>query len=322
MKAIRVHETGGPEALQLNDIPMPEPGPGEARIKVAAAGLNFIDVYQRMGIYPLEVPFVPGGEAAGVVEAVGPDVADLAPGDRVAYAMHTGSYSDYAVIPSWKLVPVPHEVDLNLAAAVMLQGLTAHYLTYSTYELGPEDTALIHAAAGGVGHLLVQLARQRGARIIATVSNEEKAQLAQGDGADEVILYTQTDFEAETKRLTDGRGVDVVYDSVGVDTFDKSLNCLRPRGYMVLYGASSGPVPPMDPQTLNLKGSLYLTRPSLGVYMADREELLWRANDLFTMMAEGNLNVRVDQTFPLADAAEAHRYLEGRQTKGKVLIIP
>jgi NADPH2:quinone reductase len=322
MKAIRVHENGGPEALQLDEVPVPEPGAGEARIKVAAAGLNFIDVYQRMGIYSLKVPFIPGGEAAGVVEAVGPDVADMAPGDRVAYAMHTGSYCDYAIIPTWKLVPVPDEIDLELAAAVLLQGLTAHYLVYSTYELGPEDTTLIHAAAGGVGHLLVQIAKQQGARIIATVSNEEKAELARGDGADEIVLYTQTDFEAETKRLTDGRGVDVVYDSVGVDTFEKSLNCLRPRGYMVLYGASSGPVPPMDPQVLNQKGSLYLTRPSLGVYMADREELLWRANDLFTMMAEGQLNVRVDQTFPLAEAGDAHRYLEGRQTKGKVLIIP
>jgi NADPH2:quinone reductase len=322
MQAIRVHEFGGPEVLRTEDIPLPEPGPGEARVKIEAAGVNFIDVYHRIGRYPGQPPITPGMEAAGVVEAVGPDVSAVKPGDRVAYAMQQGSYAAQVVVPAWKLVPVPQDVDIRTAAAVMLQGMTAHYLTHSTYPLRPGDTALIHAAAGGVGLLLVQLAKRRGARVIGTVSTQEKAQLARQAGADEVILYTQIDFETETKRLTGGQGVNVVYDSVGQTTFDSSLNCLRPRGYLVLYGESSGPVAPVDPQVLNRKGSLFLTRPSLGHHMAGREELLIRTGDLFNWIAGGELEVRIDRTWPLAEAAEAHRYLEGRKTRGKLLLIP
>jgi NADPH2:quinone reductase len=322
MRAVRIHEYGGLEVLRLEDVPLPEPGPGEARVKLQASGVNFIDIYQRTGQYPLPLPLILGGEAAGVVDAVGPGVEDLRPGDRVVYASHPGAYAEYAVVPAWKLVRVPDSLDIRQAAAVMLQGLTAHYLTHSTYPLKPGDVALVHAAAGGVGHLLVQIAKQRGARVIGTVSTEEKARLARESGADEVIVYTKADFEAEVKRLTGGRGVDVVYDSVGQATFDKSLNCLRPRGMMVLFGQSSGRVPPFDPQILNVKGSLFLTRPSLGPYIADRAELLWRANDLFTWLASGQLQVRIDQVFPLAEAAQAHRHLEERRTKGKVLLIP
>ncbi len=322
MRAVRIHEYGGLEVLRLEEVPLPEPGPGEARVKIQASGVNFIDIYQRTGQYPLPLPLILGGEAAGVVDAVGPGVEALEPGDRVVYASHQGAYAEYAVVPAWKLVRVPEGVDIRQAAAVMLQGLTAHYLTHSTYPLKPGDVALVHAAAGGVGHLLVQIAKQRGARVIGTVSTEEKARLARESGADEVIVYTEADFEAEVKRLTGGRGVDVVYDSVGQATFDKSLNCLRPRGMMVLFGQSSGRVPPLDPQILNVKGSLFLTRPSLGPYIADRAELLWRANDLFTWLANGQLKVRIDQVFPLAEAAQAHRYLEERRTKGKVLLIP
>lgn len=322
MKAIRVHENGGPEALRYEEAPPPEPGQGEARVKIEAAGVNFIDVYHRSGLYPGRLPITPGMEGAGVVDAIGPDVSDLKPGDRVAYAMHQGSYAEYAVVPAWRLVPIPESVDARSAAAVMLQGMTAHYLSRTTYPIQPGDTALVHAAAGGVGLLLVQMAKQRGARVIGTVSTEEKARLASQAGADEVILYTQVDFETETKRLTHGAGVNVVYDAVGVTTFDKSLNCLKPRGYMVLYGASSGPVSPLDPQVLNAKGSLFLTRPTLGHYVADRSELLSRAGDLFEWMAAGELQVRIDQTFPLSEAAEAHRYLEARRTKGKLLLIP
>ncbi len=322
MKAIRVHSFGGPEVLTYEEIPLPEPGPGEARVRIEAAGVNFIDIYHRTGQYRGQLPMILGMEAAGVVDAVGAGVTEVRPGDRVAYAMQQGSYAEYAIVPAWKLVPVPDEIDGRSAAAVMLQGMTAHYLTHSTYPLQPGDTALVHAAAGGVGLLLVQLAKRRGARVIGTVSTEEKARLAREMGADEVILYTQADFEAEVRRLTQGRGVDVVYDSVGRATFDKSLNCLRPRGYLVLYGQSSGAVPPLDPQVLNAKGSLFLTRPSLGHYAATREELLGRAGDLFRWMAAGELVVRVDQTYPLAEAAAAHRYMEGRQTRGKVLLIP
>jgi NADPH2:quinone reductase len=322
MKAIRVHEFGGPEALRFEEVPLPEPGPGEVRVKIEAAGVNFIDVYHRMGRYPGQPPITLGVEGAGVVDAVGPDVTEVKPGKRVAYAMQQGSYAEYVVAPAWKLVAIPDGLDTQRAAAVLLQGMTAHYLTHSTYPLQPGDTALVHAAAGGTGLLVVQLAKRRGARVIGTVSTEEKARLAREFGADEVILYTQADFEAETKRLTGGRGVDVVYDSVGQTTFDKGLNCLRPRGYMVLFGQSSGSVPPLDPQVLNSKGSLFLTRPYLGHYMADRAELLARAGDLFGWMAAGELRVRVDRAFPLSQAAEAHRYLEGRKTQGKLLLIP
>ena len=322
MKVIRVHQHGGPEVLRYEEASSPEPASGEVRVKIEAAGINFIDVYHRTGLYPGELPFTPGVEGAGVVDAIGPDVSRLKLRDRVAYAMNQGSYAEYAVVPAWRLVPIPEGVATRSAAAVMLQGMTAHYLSHSTYPVQPGDTALVHAAAGGVGLLLVQMAKRRKARVIGTVSTEEKARLASQAGADEVILYTQTDFEAETKRLTDGAGVNVVYDSVGVTTFDKSLNCLKPRGYLVLYGQSSGPVPPLNPQVLAAKGSLFLTRPKLAHYTADRAELLERSGDLFKWMAAGELQVRIDQTFPLAETDEAHRYLEGRKTRGKLLLIP
>jgi NADPH2:quinone reductase len=322
MKAVRVHEFGGTEALRYEDTPIPEPGEGEVRVRVEAAGLNFIDIYHRTGSYPGRPPITPGVEAAGTVDAIGPGVTVVKPGDRVAYAMQQGAYAEFAVVPAWQLVSVPDRISAQQAAAVLLQGMTAHYLSHSTYPLDQDDTALIHAAAGGVGHLLVQLAKQRGARIIATVSTEEKAALSWAGGAHEVILYTQKDFEEETKRLTGGRGVDVVYDSVGKDTFSKSLNCLRPRGYLILYGQSSGAVEPLDPQVLNTKGSLFLTRPSLGHYTATREELLKRATDLFNLMIDSKLDVRIDKTYPLSQAAEAHQYMESRKTKGKVLLLP
>jgi NADPH2:quinone reductase len=322
MRSIRVQETGGPGALQIEEVPMPEPAPGEARVKVAASGLNFIDVYHRMGRYPLETPFTPGMEAAGVVDAVGPDVTEVSIGDRVAYAMVRGSYAEYALVPAWRLVSVPEGLDLFQAGGVMLQGMTAHYLSHSTYPLSPGETALVHAAAGGVGQLLVQIAKRQGARVIGTVSTEEKERLAREAGADEVIRYTEMGFEAETKRLTGGAGVEVVYDSVGKTTFEGSMNCLKRRGYLVLYGQSSGPAPPLDPLVLSRKGSLFLTRASLGDYTADREELLSRAGDLFAWIAAGELKVRIDRTFPLAEAGEAHRYIEDRKTKGKVLLIP
>jgi NADPH:quinone reductase len=320
MYAIRVHQFGGPDVLVCEQVEVPEPGAGEARVRIEFAGVNFIDTYQRSGQYSMPLPFTPGVEAAGVVDAVGANVDGLRPGDRMVYALQPGSYAEYAVLPAWKLVRIPDGITTEQAAAVMLQGLTAHYLCASTYPLQAGETALVHAAAGGVGQLLVQLARQRGARVIATVSTEEKGQLAREAGADEVILYTQSDFEQETKRLTGGQGVAVVYDGVGKTTFDQGLNCLQPRGYMVLYGQASGAVPPLDPQLLNSKGSLFLTRPSLGHYMANRDELLERANELFSSMLNGKLRVRIDETFPLAQAAVAHRYLEARQTKGKVLL--
>jgi len=287
MKAVRVHKCGGPEVLSYDDIPVPEPKTGEARVKIEAIGLNFIDVYQRIGLYPLPTPFTLGMEGAGVVDAVGEGVTEVKTGDRVAYAMVPGSYAEYAVVPAAKLAPLPSNVDAKTAAGLMLQGMTAHYLTRSTYPLKRGETALIHAAAGGVGLLLVQTAKIAGARVIGTVSTEAKAQLAKEAGAEEVILYTQADFLTEVKRLTDGRGVDVVYDSVGATTFDKSLDCLRPRGYLVLFGQSSGPVAPVNPGTLVSKGSLFLTRPSLAHYTLTRTELLERANDLFNWTATG-----------------------------------
>jgi NADPH2:quinone reductase len=322
MKAIRVHQYGGLDVLKYEEVPAPEPGEGEARVKVEAAGVNFIDIYHRIGRYQGSLPLTLGQEAAGTVEAVGPGVKEVKVGDRVTFASVQGTYAEFAVAPAWRLVPVPAGVDLRTAAAVLLQGMTAHYLTHSTYPLKAGETALVHAAGGGTGQLLVQIAKRCGARVIGTVSTEEKAVLAREAGADEVIHYTQVEFDAEVKRLTNNAGVDVVYDSVGKDTFDKSLNCLRRRGYMVLYGASSGAVPPLDPQVLNSKGSLFLTRPFLGHYTADRAELASRVNDLFRWIAAGELKVHIDKTFPLAEAAEAHRYLEGRQSKGKILLIP
>jgi NADPH2:quinone reductase len=322
MKAVRIEQFGGLEALKIQDLPVPEPQPGEARVKVEAIGVNFLDIYHRSGRYQGSLPFTLGQEAAGVVDAVGPNVADVQPGDRVAYAMVQGAYAEYAVVPAWRLVQIPTAVEASQAAAAMVQGMTAHYLTFSTYPLRSGETALVHAAGGGTGQLLVQAAKLCGARVIGTVSNEEKARLAREAGADEVILYSQVDFEVEVKRLTNNVGVEVVYDSVGKDTFDKSLNCLRRRGYMVLYGASSGPVPAVDPQILNAKGSLYLTRPYLGHYIADRSELMARANEVFNWIAAGQLKLRIDKSFPLAEVAEAHRYLEGRQSKGKILLVP
>jgi NADPH2:quinone reductase len=322
MKTVRVHQYGGLEALKVEEAPVPEPGEGEARVKLEAIGVNFIDIYHRIGRYQGSLPLTLGQEAAGTVDAVGPNVAEVKTGDRVAYASVQGAYAEYAIVPAWRLVSIPSGVEMGHAAAAMIQGLTAHYLTHSTYPLKEGETALVHAAGGGTGQLLVQVAKRRGARVLGTVSSDEKARLAREAGADEVILYTRVDFEAEVKRLTDNVGVDVVYDSVGKDTFDKSLNCIRRRGYMVLFGASSGAVPPLDPQTLNAKGSIYLTRPFLGPYTADRAELSWRVTDVFNWIAAGELKVRIDKTFPLSEAAEAHRYLEGRQSKGKILLIP
>lgn len=322
MKAIVVHDCGGPEALLYEDAATPTPKAGEALVKLEAIGLNYIDVYHRTGLYPLPRPFIPGMEAAGVVEALGEGVTEVAVGDRVAYAMQPGAYAEYATVPAWKLVNVPAGVTSEQAAATMLQGMTAHYLVTSVHALKAGETALIHAAAGGVGLLLIQLAKHLGARAIGTVSTAAKAELARAAGADDIILYTEQDFESETRRLTDGRGVQVVYDSVGKDTFLKSLNCLAPRGMLALFGQSSGPVPAFDPALLAQKGSLFLTRPSLAQYAATREELLWRAGDLFNWIAAGELKLRIEKTFPLADAAEAHRQLEGRKTTGKVVLIP
>src|ERR1017187_3592477 len=320
MKAIQVNIPGGPESLQLVDIPTPRPGPGQALVRIAASGVNFIDIYFRTGLYKADLPVAIGSEAAGTVEEVGEGVTEVAPGDRVAYAMARGSYAEYAVVPSVQLVRIPAHVDFHSAAAAMLQGMTAHYLTHSTFALKSGDTCLVHAAAGGAGGLIVQMGKMLGARAFGTVSTEAKAEIARSHGADEIILYTEQDFEAEVKRLTAARGVDVVYDSVGKTTFDKSLNCLRPRGLMALFGQSSGPVPPFDPAILNARGSLFLTRPSLGHYLATREELLWRAGDVLGWLDSGKLKLRIHRTYPLADAAQAHRDLESRKTAGKLLL--
>ena len=322
MKAIRIHNTGGAEVLKYEETTLSEPGNGEARVKIETIGINFIDVYQRVGMYQVPMPFTLGQEAAGIAHAVGAGVTDVKVGDRVAYTSVLGSYAEYANVPAWRLVPVPSGISSQQAAAVMLQGLTAHYLAFSTYPIQRGDTVLVHAAAGGLGLLLVQIAKLRGARVIGTVSTDVKAQVAKQAGADEIILYTTQDFEAEVKRLTDGKGVNAVYDSVGKDTFDKSLNCLKRRGYMVLCGQSSGAVPPFDPQILNAKGSLFLTRPTLAHYTADRAELIQRSSDLFKWMASGELKVRIDKVFPLAQAADAHRYLESRQVMGKLVMTP
>jgi len=322
MRTIRVHQFGGLEALAYDEVQVPEPGEGEVRVKVEAVGVNFLDIYQRMGRYQGSLPLALGQEAAGVVDAVGSGVKDVKVGDRVVYTGVQGSYAEYVIVPQWRLVTIPSNVDSQHAVAVMLQGITAHYLSHSTYPLKKGDTALVHAAGGGTGQLLVQIAKLCGARVIGTVSTDEKAALAREAGADEVINYVQNDFEMEVKRLTNNVGVDVVYDSVGKDTFDKSLNCIRRRGYIVLFGASSGGVPSLDPQILNAKGSLFLTRPYIGHYTVDRAELMQRTNDLFHWMATDQLKVRIDKTFPLSEATEAHRYLEGRQSKGKILLIP
>jgi NADPH2:quinone reductase len=320
MKRIVVLEPGGPERMVLEEAALPEPGPDEALVAISVSGVNFIDVYFRTGLYKSPLPITLGSEAAGTVERVGRNVTVVAPGDRVAYAMVRGSYAEYAVVPLTQLVKIPDDVDFASAAAVLLQGMTAHYLTHSTFPLEAGQTCLVHAAAGGAGGLIVQLAKLRGARVIGTVSTDAKAQEARDLGADDIILYTEQDFEVEVKRLTGRRGVDVVYDSVGNATFDKGLNVIRPRGMMALFGQSSGPVPPFDPNVLNPRGSLFLTRPSLGHYVATREELLWRAGDVMAHVASGRLKVRVSGRYPLVEAAEAHRALEGRRTTGKLLL--
>jgi NADPH:quinone reductase len=320
MQAIRVHQHGGPESMRLEEVPTPAPGPNQALVRLAVAGVNFIDVYFRTGAYKAEQPTALGNEGAGTVEAIGPEVTEVSVGDRVAYAMSRGSYAQYAVAPAASLVKLPDGITFEQAAAAMLQGMTAHYLTRSSFALKAGDTCLVHAAAGGAGLLVVQMAKELGARVFGTVSTEAKARLARDNGADEIIRYTEQDFEVEVKRLTNGRGVDVVYDSVGKTTFDKSLSCLRPRGTMVLFGMSSGAVPPFDPATLNTKGSLFLTRPSLAHHVATREELLWRARDVLRGVSDGSLRLKIDRKFPLAQAAEAHRALESRATTGKLLV--
>jgi NADPH:quinone reductase len=322
MKAIRVHRTGGPEVLQLEEVAEPSPGRGEAVVRLEATGVNFIEVYQRTGLYRTALPFTPGTEGAGRVVAVGEGVGSIRLGDRVASTNLMGSYAELARVAAERLVAIPDSVDTSVAGAVLLQGLTAHYLATSTYPVSKGSWCLVHAAAGGVGLLLCQIARARGGRVIGTVSTVEKAELARGAGAEEVVIYTQQDFVTETRRFTSGRGVAVVYDSVGQSTFEGSLNCLSPRGMLVLFGQSSGPVGPVDPQLLNSKGSLFLTRPTLGHYVATREELLSRAQDLFQWIENGKLAVRIDRSYRLSDAGAAHRALENRETKGKILLSP
>lgn len=323
MKAIRIHNYGGPEVMRYEEAPAPVPAKGEAVVKIGAAGLNFIDIYFRTGLSKAaQLPFTPGFEGAGTVTAVGEGVSEVKIGDRVAYAMTQGAYAEYAAVPAWRLVNLPDNVDFKRGAAILLQGMTAHYLTHSTFPLKPGDKAVVHAAAGGAGLLLTQVAKKLGATVYATVGNEAKAELARGAGADETIIYSEQDFEAEVKRLTGGRGVDVVYDSVGADTFAKGLNCLRPRGYMVLYGQSSGPVAPVDPAVLVGKGSLFLTRPTLTHYSMSRDEILSRTSDLFRWLENGELKFKVDHVFPLSEAGKAHEALAGRRTTGKVVLIP
>jgi NADPH2:quinone reductase len=323
MKAVRIHAPGGPEAMQYEDVPEPAPKAGEAVVRLDAAGLNYIDVYYRSGAYPAAaLPLTIGVEAAGVVTSVGEGVTEVRPGDRVAYTGVPGAYAQYAAVPAARLVPLPDGVSTRQGAAAMLQGMTAHYLACSTYPLRPGDTCLVHAAAGGVGLLLCQIARIRGARVIGTVSTQEKAALAREAGAEEVIFYTTQDFEVEVKRITNGKGLQVVYDGVGKTTFDKGFNCLAPRGMMVLFGQASGPVGAFDPQVLNAKGSLFLTRPSLIHHILTREELLRRSSDVLGWVRDGKLQLRIGAEYALKDAAEAHRALEGRATTGKVLLIP
>ena len=322
MKAIRIHNYGGPEVLKYEDVPVPTAGKGEAVVKIAAAGLNFIDIYFRSGSSKAaQLPFTPGHEGAGTVSEVGEGVTEVRVGDRVAYALtQGGSYAEYAAVPAWRLVKLSSDIEFKIGAAIMLQGMTAHYLTHSTFPLTRGHRAVVHAAAGGVGLLLTQIAKKLGATVYATVGNEAKAELARQAGADETIIYSKQDFEAEVKRLAP-KGVEVVYDSVGASTFGKSLNCLRPRGYMVLYGQSSGPVPPVDPGVLVSKGSLFFTRPSLAHYSMTRDEILSRASDLFRWLEAGELKFKVDHVFQLADAAKAHEAMEGRHTTGKVVLI-
>lgn len=322
MKAIQVSKTGGPEVLTLVDIATPTPKPNEALVEIKASGVNFIDVYFREGRYPTPLPFINGQEGAGIIREVGTDVSTFKPGDRVAYTSVLGSYAEFAAVPAARLVRIPDELDFEQGAAAMLQGMTAHYLVNSSYNLKSGETALVHAAAGGVGLLLVQMAKKIGARVIGTAGTREKAQLAREAGADECIVYSEADFEVETKRLTDNKGVDVVFDGVGKATFDKDLDILRPRGYLVLFGGSSGAVPPFDLIKLSQKGSLFITRPTLAHYTLTREELEWRAGDVLGMISRGELKLRIHKTYPLSEAFQAHRDLEGRKTTGKLLLAP
>jgi NADPH:quinone reductase len=322
LKAIQITQTGGPEVLTLAELPIPAPGPGQVLIKVAATGINFIEIYYREGRYKAPLPLVPGTEASGTVAELGPGAEGFSVGDAVATTSAIGSYAEYALVPAAQLIKVPAGLDLKLAAAAMLQGMTAHYLAFSTWALEAGETALVHAAAGGVGLLLTQMAHACGARVLATVSTAAKAELARAAGADEIILYTEADFEAETRLLTEGHGVDVVYDSVGKTTFEKSLNCLRPRGLLALFGGSSGPVPPFDLIQLSAKGSLFVTRPTLKDYIATRVELETRANAVLNWVAEGKLKLRTEYTYTLAEAAQAHIDIASRKTTGKLLLIP
>ncbi len=322
MYAVRIHETGNPDVLKYEEIETPAPNAGQVRVKLHAVGINYIDTYHRTGLYKLPMPAILGREGAGEIDAVGENVTNVNMGDRVAFVLDAPSYAEYALVPAHRVVPVPVAVSFEDAAAVLLQGLTAHYLCFSTYFLKQDEWCLIHAAAGGAGQLTVQVAKIAGAKIIGTCSTEEKARVAREAGCDEVILYSQTDFVSEVKRITNNKGVPVVYDSVGKDTYEGSLNCLSPRGMLVLWGNASGAVPLLDPLTLMSKGSLYLTRPTLGHYIATPEEYAWRAKDLFQWLTEGKLRVRIDKKFALRDAANAHRYLESRAAMGKILLIP
>jgi NADPH2:quinone reductase len=320
VKKVVVEQPGGPEQLKMVEAAKPTPGPKEAVVAIAYSGVNFIDVYFRTGLYKADAPIALGSEASGTVESVGAEVTEVAPGDRVAYSMVRGSYAEYAAVPAAMLVKIPDRVNFETAAAVMLQGTTAHYLTHSTFPLAQGHTCLVHAAAGGTGGLVVQMAKHRGARVFGTVSTEEKAEEIRRLGVDEAIVYTSQDFETEVKRLTNGRGVDVIYDSVGKTTFDKGLNAIRPRGMMALFGQSSGPVPPFDPAILNARGSLFLTRPSLAHHILTRDEILWRVGDLMNYVASGIVSVRVGGTYPLAEAAQAQKDLESRKTTGKLIL--
>jgi len=322
MKAIQIHQTGGPEVLELAEPPIPRPGPGQVLVRVKAIGVNFIEIYFRKGTYKTPLPFIPGSEAAGAIEELGPGVSGFAAGDRVASTNVLGSYAEYALVPAEKLVKIPTELTMEQAAAAMLQGMTAHYLARSVYPLKAGDTALVHAGAGGVGLLLTQIATRLGARVITTVSTEAKAELSRHAGASDVILYNDADFEQEVRCLTGGKGVDVVYDSVGKTTFDKSLNCLRPRGMLALFGGSSGPVPPFDLMQLSSKGALFLTRPTLAYYTATREELEWRSGEILGWVASGQLKLHTEHTYSLAQAAQAQIDMESRKTTGKLLLVP
>ena len=322
MKAVRIHQVGGPETMRLEQVPQTEPARGETRVRLEAIGVNYIDTYHRTGLYPLNLPFTPGIEGAGVVEEVGPSVEDFRVGDRVAFANSLGAYSEEKLVAVKDLAKLPEGMESRTAAAAMVQGITAHYLTHSTFPLGPGHKVLIHAAAGGVGLLLVQLAKRFGATVFGTVSNEEKAEAARAAGADHVILYTQTDFATEVEKLADGKGVDVVYDSVGKETYERSMACLVPRGLLVLYGNASGPVPPIDPLSLANGGSIFLTRPTIAHHTRDRREFLGRVEEIFSWIQSGELRLTVDRALPLSEAAEAHRLLEGRKTKGKLLLVP